>query len=284
MTAYCAYWAYFAANLRSLLRYRMAAVAGFLTQAFWGLLKLSIFTAFYAALGAHERPPMSAHELTAYVWLGQGLFVLLPVRPDPEVLDLVREGGLAYELARPVDLYSFWFSRSLALRIAPALLRLPLVVLFAFLVPSKAWALALPPSPLAFAFFIVALSVSVVLSGTLTALLSVYCVWPLTGLSPSTAPEGSVANRCLPAAPLRSPRWMNQLPGSVHNRLPVARLLAWRSDLPFVQPLDMTIPPTTSAGAPEPHPNWDQTGLPLLRFKTATSDPAASAPSVTTND
>jgi ABC-2 type transport system permease protein len=172
-----AYWAYFSANLRSLLRYRVAALAGFLTQVFWALLRLSIFTAFYSALGAHERAPLNAHELTAYVWLGQALFVLLPTRPDPEALELVREGGLAYELTRPVDLYAFWFSRSVALRFAPALLRLPLVVSFACLVPIRAWSLAPPPNAFALVGFVVALAISVFLSGALTALLSVLCLW-----------------------------------------------------------------------------------------------------------
>ena len=177
MTAYFAYWAYFSANLRSILRYRVAAVAGFVTQVFWGLLRLSLFSAFYAALGPNERPPLTGPELTAYIWLGQALFVLLPLRPDPEALELVREGGLAYELTRPVDLYSFWFSRSVALRFAPVALRFPLVALFAFLVPSKAWSLSLPPSGAACAAFVVALAISFLLAGALTALLSVLCLW-----------------------------------------------------------------------------------------------------------
>jgi len=177
VTHYQAYWAYFATNVRSLLRYRVAALAGFATQAFWGLLRLSIFSAFYSALGPHQRPPLSTHELTAYVWLGQALFVLLPMRPDPEALELVREGGLAYELTRPVDLYTFWFSRSLALRFAPVALRLPLVALFAFLVPIKAWALSAPPNASALVAFAAALSISFLLAGALTTLLSVLCLW-----------------------------------------------------------------------------------------------------------
>ena len=177
MTAYYAYWAYFSANLRALLRYRVAAFAGFVTQAFWALLRLSIFGAFYAALGTHERAPMNPRELTAYIWLGQGLFVLLPIRPDAEAVELVREGGLAYELTRPLDLYSFWFSRSVALRLAPVALRLPAVILFGLLVPSKSWALPLPASLGAFSAFAAALLISFLLSGAFTTLLSVLCLW-----------------------------------------------------------------------------------------------------------
>ncbi len=48
-----AYLAYFTGNLRSLLSYRVAALAGFVTQAFWGLLRIAIFSAFYRSLPRH---------------------------------------------------------------------------------------------------------------------------------------------------------------------------------------------------------------------------------------
>src|SRR4051812_36556868 len=98
------YLAQLEANLRALLRYRVAALAGSLTQVFWGLLRLLIFSAFYASLGPAEPPPMSARAMVDYVWLGQALFVLIPLRADAEIATLVREGGIAYELTRPVDL------------------------------------------------------------------------------------------------------------------------------------------------------------------------------------
>ncbi len=177
MTSLAPYWAYFSANFRALMRYRVAALAGFVTQAFWGLLRLAIFGAFYAALPANERPPLTGTELSAYIWLGQGIFVLLPQRPDPEVLELVREGNLAYELARPLDLYLLWLARSLALRMAPMLLRLPFVVLFAALVPRAMGALSPPPSFGAFAAFLASLAAACLLSGALTALMSMLCLW-----------------------------------------------------------------------------------------------------------
>jgi len=172
-----AYCAYFSANLRALLRYRGAALAGFATQAFWGLLRLAIFDAFYRGLAPGERPPLDGRELTTYIWLGQAIFVLLPQRPDPEVIELVREGNLAYELARPLDVYTLWLSRSVALRLAPMLLRLPLVALFAACVPRANHALHLPPSWAAFAAFVFALVVACLLSGVLTALMSMCCLW-----------------------------------------------------------------------------------------------------------
>ena len=64
------YWAQLSANFRVLLRYRAAAAAGVITQIFWGFLRLSILTAFYAGLPVGQPPPLNAAELAVYVWLG----------------------------------------------------------------------------------------------------------------------------------------------------------------------------------------------------------------------
>jgi ABC-2 type transport system permease protein len=171
------YWAQLSANFRLFLRYRAAAVAGVVTQVFWGFLRLSILTAFYAALPAGESPPLNAAELAAYVWLGQALWGLMPVRADAEVSALVREGGIAYELTRPVDLYGFWFARAVALRLSPTLLRLPIVVLVGALVPRPAWALGPPASATALALCLLAIGLALLLVAAFTTLLGVTCFW-----------------------------------------------------------------------------------------------------------
>ena len=104
-----------------LLQYRAAALAGMSTQLFWGLIRVMIFEAFYRT--STQAQPMTYAEVVNYVWLGQALFALLPWAPDNDVRTMVRTGTVAYELVRPVDLYAFWYSRALANRIAPTLLR-----------------------------------------------------------------------------------------------------------------------------------------------------------------
>jgi ABC-2 type transport system permease protein len=171
------YWAQLSANFQLLLRYRAAAAAGVVTQVFWGFLRLAILTAFYAALPAGQAPPLSTAELASYVWLGQALWGLMPVRADAEVATLVREGGIAYELTRPVDLYGFWFARAVALRLAPTLLRLPVVVLVGALLPRPAWALGAPASTAAFALCLVSILLALLLVAAFTTLLGVTCFW-----------------------------------------------------------------------------------------------------------
>jgi ABC-2 type transport system permease protein len=101
----------------------------------------------------------------------------MPLRAEAEIATLVREGGIAYELTRPVDLYFLWLSRALAARVAPTLLRLPVVLLVGVLLPRPAWALAGPDSAAAFGLFVLALVLAVLLAGAFTALLGVTCLW-----------------------------------------------------------------------------------------------------------
>ena len=59
---------------------------------------------------------MTFPQVLVYIWLGQALLALLPWNVDKEIAEQIRSGGVAYELLRPVDLYGFWFARTLAFR------------------------------------------------------------------------------------------------------------------------------------------------------------------------
>ncbi|KKK89381.1 hypothetical protein LCGC14_2733670, partial [marine sediment metagenome] len=115
------YLAILSARFRALLQYRAAAVAGMGTQVFWGLIRTMIFVAFFE--GSSADSPMSKADVVAYIWLGQAFFAMFPLRVDAEVAEMIRTGNVAYELLRPVDIYSLWMARSIAARIAPPILR-----------------------------------------------------------------------------------------------------------------------------------------------------------------
>lgn len=167
--------AIFGARFRALLQYRAAALAGLATQTFWGLLRVMIFTAFYAT--STSTPPMALSEVITYVWLTQALLLLLPWRPDPDVEELVRSGNVAYELVRPVGLYGLWFARAVAQRTAPALLRcLPMVVLAYALLGMQA-----PAGPAAALAFAASLVAAVALAAAITTLLSVSVLYTISG-------------------------------------------------------------------------------------------------------
>ena len=128
------YRAILSARFRMLLQYRAAALAGLWTQIFFGLVLLMIYEAFYRSTTV--RQPMTFAEIVSYVWLGQALLAMLPWNADAEIRAMVRSGAVAYELCRPIDLYSLWYARALAWRTAPTILRaVPMCVIAAVILP-----------------------------------------------------------------------------------------------------------------------------------------------------
>ncbi|GAB4467150.1 MAG: ABC transporter permease [Armatimonadaceae bacterium] len=172
-----AYTALFRARFRTLLQYRAAALAGFGTQLFWGLIRVMIMEAFYRQTTAAQ--PMTLPQVITYIWLGQTFFMLLPFssNPDPEVRAMIRSGAVAYELARPLDLYWLWYSRALAARTAPTLLR----VVPMFLVAVPFLGMGLPPNLAAFGAFALALMGAVLLTAAFSALITITLVWTVSG-------------------------------------------------------------------------------------------------------
>jgi ABC-2 type transport system permease protein len=144
-----AYRAVLSARYRTLLQYRSAAFAGLITQLFWGAIRLMILAAFYAV--STQEQPLSLAMVVSYVWLGQAFLNLLPWQVDSEITLMIRSGAVSYELIRPLNLYSYWFARTLAMKTAPTTLRcVPLIVISAGLLPLAGladWALAPPPAP-----------------------------------------------------------------------------------------------------------------------------------------
>jgi ABC-2 type transport system permease protein len=177
------YVAVLSARFRMLLQYRAAALAGFATQLFWGAIKVMILAAFYAvATGAQ---PMTFTQVVAYVWLGQALLGLLPWNVDPELQEKMLTGSVAYELLRPLDLYTFWFARTMALRTATTTLRMvPMLVVVGFILPLVglgAWSLPPPAGAVSALLFVVSMSVTILLASAITMILHIALIWTLSG-------------------------------------------------------------------------------------------------------
>ena len=138
------------------LQYRVAALAGLATQFAWGFMKLLMYRAFLEANPAAF--PMTPAAIAAYVWLQQGLLMLLfPWFLDHQIFAGIRSGQLAVELLRPWDLYTSWFVANIGRRLAATVLRaLPLFAVAVCLPPG--WRLGPPVSAVAglsFAFSLI---------------------------------------------------------------------------------------------------------------------------------
>lgn len=129
------YLAFFRLRFSMGLQYRAAAVAGIVTQFFWGAMELLAFRAFYQAdPGAF---PMSFQATASYVWMQQAFLTLFAAWMfENEIFQCIRDGSVAYELCRPVDLYAMWFARSAANRVSRAVLRCAPILLVAAFLPA----------------------------------------------------------------------------------------------------------------------------------------------------
>lgn len=169
------YIAILIARIRVLLQYREAAIAGFGTQLFWGLMRVMIFTAFYKSVNTPQ--PMTLDETRNYVWLGQALLVIMPWNLDRDVAAMIRSGNVAFELVKPVDLYWFWFHRALAFRSAPAILRaIPM-----FIVAGIFFGLHPPSSVESGIAFFVSVLAAFLLSASITVLMGITLFWTISG-------------------------------------------------------------------------------------------------------
>ena len=122
------------------LQYRGAMLGGILCQVFFGLILIALYRALYA--GKPQQLPLS--RVVTYVWLQQAFFRML-VASDPDLLDKIRTGGIAYDLCRPLSLYGFYYVRIVAQKITGSLMRAVPMLAFAALLPDG-WGLSLPAS------------------------------------------------------------------------------------------------------------------------------------------
>jgi ABC-2 type transport system permease protein len=169
------------ARFRMLLQYRAAAIAGVFTQLVFGLVLVMIYEAFYHS--ATAAVPMAFAQVASYVWLGQALLAMLPWNVDRELQAMVRSGAVAYELCRPIDLYSLWYARALAHRTAPTILRAVPMTVFATvglpLLGLGEWRLA-PPASLASGMgFALALGCALVLACAISTLINIVVLWTI---------------------------------------------------------------------------------------------------------
>ncbi|MGI6692110.1 MAG: ABC transporter permease [Christensenellales bacterium] len=164
------------------LQYRTAALAGLATQFAWGFMRLLAMRAFYA-----ENPaafPMTFSQTADYTWLLQAFLALYIMWAyEPEILEAIRSGHVAYDLVRPMDLYTKWFTVSIAGRTARAALRCMPVLLIAFLLPEPL-RLHPPESALSFLLFLLSslMSVGVVCALTMLVYIAHFRLLNITGV------------------------------------------------------------------------------------------------------
>lgn len=127
------YLSFFKIRFIAGLQYRAAAWAGIATQFAWGGMTVLMFRAFFQS-GA-DSFPMSMPELSSYIWMQQAfLAMFMTWFFDNDIFESITSGNIAYELCRPCDLYTMWFTKNMAVRLSRMTLRcLPILFVAAFI-------------------------------------------------------------------------------------------------------------------------------------------------------
>lgn len=175
------YLAAFSTRFLLMLQYRAAAIAGFMTQCWWGGIKVMVYAAFYnASPAAAAGAPMSLAQIITYTWLAQAFLALNPWSADPDVSLAMRTGAVSYDRLRPVDGYSLWYARSIGWMTSRAVPRA--VLMFAAagiglpLIGLSEWAWQPPPNLEQSALFLLSLVLMVTLSGSIIMLINIVVV------------------------------------------------------------------------------------------------------------
>lgn len=171
------YLSYFKLKFITGLQYRAAALAGMSTQFFFGFVYISVYIAFYET--GSGALPMPLKELVSFLWLNQAFFALIYMwYKDKEILTMIKNGNVAYELCRPQDLYWMWFSKIFGERLSNVTLRFLPVVIIAVILPAP-YNLNLNITLIRFLVFLCSFILSSILMVSLVLLYHVICLFTL---------------------------------------------------------------------------------------------------------
>ncbi|XEC94365.1 ABC transporter permease [Paenibacillus tarimensis] len=206
------------------MQYRAAALAGMVTQLFFGFIFIMVFIAFYS--NSTGEPPMSLKELVAYIWLQQVFlaFIMLWFR-DNELFQLVTTGNIAYELCRPCGIYPFWFAKLLAQRLSAAVLRCFPILTVVFILPEP-YRLPLPSSPVVLMWSIITLLLGLLVNVAISMLIYISVFWTMspTGSTLMIGVAGEFLAGMIIPVPLM-PLWLQKIAYVLPFR--------WTADFPF---------------------------------------------------
>ena len=171
------YLSYFKLKFITGLQYRAAALAGIATQFFFGFVYISVYVAFYET--GSGTVPMPLNELVSFLWLNQAFFALVYMwYKDKDILSMIKNGNVAYELCRPQDLYWMWYCKILGEKLSNVALRFLPVLLIACILPYP-YHLDLSITIPRLLLFITSLALSTLLIVALVLLYHVICLFTL---------------------------------------------------------------------------------------------------------
>lgn len=161
--------------LRQQMQYRAAALAGVATQVVFAWIYIMVYQAFYREGAGAD---LTLKQAISYVWIAQGTYRMMPWSGLRPIEEMMRDGRIAFELTRPRDLYGMWMGRAMALRTAPLLINLPIVLAVGLIMPrDMRLVMELRLLPLG----ALSLLMGMLLSSAMTVLLTGTYFWTVSG-------------------------------------------------------------------------------------------------------
>lgn len=171
------YLNYFKLRVITNLQYRASALAGIMTQLFFGFVYIMMYLAFYESNDTSS--VMNWNQLVTYMWLQQAFFALTyPFMKDNDLLEMIKNGNLAYELVRPQNFYLKFFIKMVAERFVSTFLRFIPVIVIGLLLPYP-YNLSLPYSFGNFIIFIISLILACLLITSLSLVVHIITMFTM---------------------------------------------------------------------------------------------------------
>lgn len=210
-------------NLKKQFQYRTAALSGAVTQLFFGFMYIALYRQFLTGDGGD----FSIAQMASYIWLGQIFYALYKYFDvcKFEISDKIVNGDVGYQLIRPMNLYSYWYSQVFSKALGQMLVRGLSLLLVLFILPAG-WCLDLPVSLEALGLFLVSATIGAFL---VTSINMISYIVVLHTLSPSGVFSFTVAVATFLAGGVIPIPMMPEVVQNVLNFFP----FRYVSDLPY---------------------------------------------------
>jgi ABC-2 type transport system permease protein len=115
------YWKLAKVSIQRYLTYRAATIAGLVTNYFFGILRATIFIAFYDFQASVEG--ITLQGAITYAALGQALIGFLSMFQWYDLMNTVYTGDISSDLLKPINYIGFWMAQDLGRAIVQLMLR-----------------------------------------------------------------------------------------------------------------------------------------------------------------
>ena len=161
------YFGIFKMNFKGELQYRAKALSGVVTQVFWGLMYIYLYTAF---MGGKVIDGFSIAQMTSYVWIGQAFLVIRFLDLPKNCAKEIENGNVCYKFVRPIKLYNQWFAEHFGYKLSAMILRCVPLFIIAFIMPPNL-RLMLPVSFVSFVLFLIALLIGALITSAISMII-----------------------------------------------------------------------------------------------------------------